>query len=425
MIDWSNIFILFLLILLSGIFSGSETALVSLHAAQVRNLVQTNRKRAKIVEKLKEKPQRLLITILIGNNVVNIGTSVFATVVATEAFGNHVIGWVTGILTILILVFGEIIPKTFSHKHAAEFSLFIAYPIYFLQEILLPLIWLLEKLILFINKILRIEHHPNQVVSEEDLRAMVNLSSEEGSIEASEAELIDNVIDFSTILVEEVMTPRSSICAVDDTKTVKETMELMVHQGLHSRLPVYHETLENPTGVVALREMAKLYFDPSQTNRTLADLKLMAPIVVPITQPIKLLFNEFRWKQRHLALVVDEHGSVVGLVTMEDILEEIMGEIRDETDSEEFTDIVKNGENSWSVSGRTELKNVRNQIGIWLGGTDEQESEDERKTLSLLLIENFQKIPKVGKSVIINNCELTVEKVENFSIKRVRLKAIS
>jgi len=168
-----------------------------------------------------------------------------------------------------------------------------------------------------------------------------------------------------------------------------------------------------------------LYFDQSQANRTLADLKLLAPIVVPITQPIKLLFNEFRWKQRHLALVVDEHGSVVGLVTMEDILEEIMGEIRDETDSEEFTDIVKNGENSWSVSGRTELKNVRNQIGIWLGGTDEQESEDERKTLSLLLIENFQKIPKVGKSVIINNCELTVEKVENFSIKRVRLKAIA
>jgi len=424
MIDWGNIFILFLLILLSGIFSGSETALVSLHAAQVRNLVQTNRKRAKIVEKLKEKPQRLLITILIGNNVVNIGTSVFATVVATEAFGNHVIGWVTGILTLLILVFGEIIPKTFSHKHAIEFSLFIAYPIYYLQEMLLPLIWFLEKLILFINKILRIENHSNQVVSEQDLRAMVNLSSEEGSIEASEAELIDNVIDFSTILVEEVMTPRSAICAVDDSKTVKETMELMVHQGLHSRLPVYHETLENPTGVVALREMAKLYFDPSQANKILADLKLLAPIVVPITQPIKLLFNEFRWKQRHLALVVDEHGSVVGLVTMEDILEEIMGEIRDETDSEEFTDIVKKGENSWSVSGRAELKTVRNQIGIWLGGFDEQEAEDERKTLSLLLIENFQKIPKVGKSVVINNCELTVEKVENFSIKRVRLKAI-
>ena len=155
MIDLTNIIILGFLILLSGFFSGSETALISLHAAQVRNLVQTNRKGAKIVERLKEQPQRLLVTILIGNNVVNIGASVFATVIATEAFGNQVVGWITGILTLLILVFGEIIPKTFSHKYAVGFSLFIAYPIYFLQKILSPLIWLLERLILFINYLLK------------------------------------------------------------------------------------------------------------------------------------------------------------------------------------------------------------------------------------------------------------------------------
>ncbi len=421
MIDWNNIFILATLILLSGIFSGAETALISLHASQVRNLVQSNKKGAKIVEKLKEKPQRLLITILIGNNVVNIGTSVFATVVATEAFGNHVIGWVTGILTLLILVFGEIIPKTFSHKHAVGFSIFIAYPIYFLQEILSPLIWLLEKFILLINKIFGMEHQDYQAVSEDELRAMVDLSSEEGSIEASEAALIDKVIDFSAILVEEVMTPRSEICTIDDSKTVKEAMEFMVQQGLHSRLPVYHETLENPTGVVALREMAKLYFDQTQADKTLAELKLPTPIVVPITQPIKQLFNEFRWKQRHLALVVDEHGSVVGLVTMEDILEEIVGEIRDETDSEESMDIIKNSQDSWSISGRVELKTIQDQIGVWLGDSDEQDPEEGRKAVSLLLIEYFKKIPKVGKSLTIKNCELTVEKIEKFTIKRVRV----
>ena len=130
MIDWINIVILGVLILLSGFFSGSETSLISLHAAQVRNLVKAKRRGAHIVERLKKKPQRLLITILIGNNVVNIGASVFATVVATEIFGNHVIGLVTGILTILILVFGEIIPKTFSHKYAEGFSLSIAYHIF-------------------------------------------------------------------------------------------------------------------------------------------------------------------------------------------------------------------------------------------------------------------------------------------------------
>nr|MBC8285231.1 HlyC/CorC family transporter [Nitrospinota bacterium] len=372
----------------------------------------------------KKKPQRLLITILIGNNVVNIGASVFATVVATEIFGNHVIGLVTGILTILILVFGEIIPKTFSHKYAEGFSLSIAYPIYFLQEALSPLIWLLERIILLINKIFGIDPHSDQVVSEEELRAMVDLSSEEGSIEASEAELIDNVIDFSTTLVEEVMTPRSDICAVDDSKTVKETMELMVQQGLHSRLPVYHETLENLTGVVALREMAKLYLDSNQVDRPLVDLKLTDPIVVPITQPIKQLFNEFLWKQRHLALVVDEHGSVVGLVTMEDILEEIMGEIRDETDSEELKDIIKLKDKSWSINGKVELKTIYEEIDIWLGETAEQDLEEGRKTLSLLLIECFQRIPKVGKSLVIKDCQLTIEKVENFAIKRVHVQII-
>lgn len=410
------------LILLSGIFSGSETALISLHAAQVRNLVQTNRKGAKIVERLKDKPQRLLITILIGNNVVNIGASVFATVIATEAFGNQVVGWITGILTLLILVFGEILPKAFAHKYAVEFSLFIAYPVYFLQEVLFPLIWLAEKLILFINKVFGIENHSSHVISEEELRAMVDLGSEGGSIEESEAALIDNVIGFSGILVETIMTPRSEICAVDDTKTVKETLELMVRQGMHSRLPVYHATLENPTGVVAVREMAKLCFEQTQADRTLSDLKLPPPIVVPITQPIKQLFNEFRWKQRHLALVVDEHGSIVGLVTMEDILEEIMGEIRDETDSEESTDIIKNGENVWSVNGNVTLKTIQKEIGVWLGDPLEQDSEESRKTLSLLLIEYFQKIPTVGKSLKIKDCELTIEKVEKFTIKRVRLE---
>ena len=275
-----------------------------------------------------------------------------------------------------------------------------------------------------INKIFGIDPHSDQVVSEEELRAMVDLSSEEGSIEASEAELIDNVIDFSTTLVEEVMTPRSDICAVDDSKTVKETMELMVQQGLHSRLPVYHETLENLTGVVALREMAKLYLDSNQVDRPLVDLKLTDPIVVPITQPIKQLFNEFLWKQRHLALVVDEHGSVVGLVTMEDILEEIMGEIRDETDSEELKDIIKLKDKSWSINGKVELKTIYEEIDIWLGETAEQDLEEGRKTLSLLLIECFQRIPKVGKSLVIKDCQLTIEKVENFAIKRVHVQII-
>ncbi len=421
MIDFTNILILAILIFLSGFFSGTETALISLHPAQVRNLVKSKRRGAKLVEAVTKKPQRLLITILIGNNVVNIGASVFSTVVATEIFGNKVIGWITGILTLLILIFGEIVPKTFSHKYAESFSLLAAYPIFVLQKALFPLIWVLERLIVYINNIFGIDHQKDQVISEEELRAMVDLSSEDGAIGASEAELIDKVMDFRETLVEEVMTPRSKICAVEDTKSVKETLGLMVQQGMHSRLPVYQDSLDNPTGVVSLREMVRLNFDQNQADKQLSELKLPDVIVAPITQPIKQLFNLFRWRRQHLGLVVDEHGTVVGLVTMEDVLEEIMGEIRDETDVEEITDITRSGESSWSVNGSVELKVLQEETGIWLGELDEYDAEEGRKSLSLLLIESFQRIPKVGKSIEINEFELTVEKVEKFTITRVRI----
>ncbi|GJL79745.1 MAG: membrane protein [Nitrospinaceae bacterium] len=418
----NNFFILVALVMLSGFFSGAETALISLRPAQIRNMVNAGRKGAGLVERIKANPQKLLITILIGNNVVNIGASVLATVMATELLGHGVIPLVTGVLTLVILVFGEIIPKTFCYKNAETFSLIAAFPLFILEKILFPLIWLMGKLITWINRVLGIEHKKENVVFEEELRTMVDLSAEEGALEISDAEMIDRAMEFGDTLVQQVMTPRAQICGIEENQTIRQTLETMINQGLHSRLPVYRKTLDNPVGVVTIREMIRLYIAPNTIDRQLKDLKLSSPIVVPVTQSIKELYNELRVKRTHLALALDEHGSVVGLITMEDIVEEVMGEIQDETDSEELQRITRRGENSWSASGNVELQEFVKTTGIWLGEEGVEKTEEEkRKSLSLLFLEKYQRMPRLGKTVSINNCNLIVESIDRHKISKIRI----
>ncbi|MDH3257023.1 MAG: hemolysin family protein [Nitrospinota bacterium] len=419
---FSNLIILIVLLMLSGFFSGAETALISLRPAQVRNMVNTGRKGAGLVERVKANPQQLLITILIGNNVVNIGASVLATVMATELFGHESIALLTGVLTLAILIFGEIIPKTFCHKYAETFSLIAALPVLVLEKVFFPLIWLMGKLIAWVNRYFGIKHGKEGVVSEEELLAMVDMSAEEGTLEISEAEMIDRAMGFGDILVQQVMTPRAEVCGIEENQTVRKTLETMIHKGLHSRLPVYRETMDQPVGVVTIREISQLYMDPNTIDKKLKELKLSPAIVVPITQPIERLYHEFRVKKQHLALVLDENGTVVGLVTMEDVVEEVMGEIQDETDTAESHRIIQLGENSWSASGDLELQEFEKATNIWLGSdSDEITDEERRKSLSLLFIENFQRIPKVGKTVLVNNCNLTIESLDRYKINRIRI----
>ncbi len=418
----TDLLILLVLLMLSGFFSGAETALISLRPAQVRHMVNTGRKGAGLVERIKSNPQQLLITILIGNNVVNIGASVLATVMATELFGREALALVTGVLTLAILIFGEIIPKTFCHKYAETFSLIAALPVLILGKVFFPLIWLMGKLIAWANRYFGIKHGKEGVVSEEELQAMVGMSAEEGTIEISEAEMIDRAMGFGDILVQQVMTPRAEICGIEENETVQKALETMIYQGLHSRLPVYRETMDHPVGVVTIREISQMYIDPKTIDKKLKELKLSPVIVVPITQPIERLYHEFRVKKKHLALVLDENGTVVGLVTMEDIVEEVMGEIHDETDAAETQRIIQLGEKSWSASGDTELQEFEKTTGIWLGREEgDISNEERRKSLSLLFIENFQRIPKVGKTVVVNNCNLTVESLDRYKISRVRI----
>ncbi len=410
------------LVMLSGFFSGSETALVSLRPAQIRAMVNAGRKGAGLVERIKAHPQKLLITILIGNNLVNIGTSVLATVMATDLFGRGVIPLVTGVLTLVILVFGEIIPKTFCYKNAETFSLIAAFPIYFLEKVLYPLIWLMVQLTSWVEKTFSTGKKMETLVQEEELRTMVDISAEEGALEISEAEMIDRAMGFRDTLAQQVMTPRARICAIEENKTIRETLETMVNQGMHSRLPVYHTTLDNPVGMVTIREIIRLYLNNNTIDKQLKDFKLSSPIVVPVTQSVQELYNELRVKRTHLALVLDEFGTVVGLITMEDIIEEVMGEIQDETDSEELQRITRRGENSWSVNGNVELQEFENMTGLWLGEHPEKKTQEEkRKSLSLLFLEKYKRMPRLGKTVSIKNCNLVIESMDHHKISGIRI----
>ncbi len=420
--------ILFVLVVLSAFFSGAETALVSLSPARVRNLVNNKKVGAVMVERLKARPQRLLITILICNNLVNIGASVFATVTATRLFGEGALAYVTGILTLLILVFGEIFPKTLAHKFADRFSLFVAWPLEILQYLFLPIIWLLEKLIASLNRLVGIRGRKGgtseELVTEEEFKAMIDISTEEGALQKDEAQIIGRVIEFHEITVQEIMTPRPKICAIACDRTVEEAVEVMVSKGLHSRLPVYQDKLENPIGFVTLRHAVNWMRDESLRQKPLSQMDLTPPLVVPMTQSIDVLFKEFQWKHVHIALVVDHHGYVVGLVTMEDLLEELIGEIRDETDFHEKKEIVRLHNDSWSVDANVDLGQIEKETGIWLGDPESDDKTLERKTLSLVMIEKLGRIPRVGKQVVIGDYNLTVEKMDRFAIRRVRIDSV-
>ena len=405
--DPQLLFLLFLIIL-SGFFSGAEIALVSLTDAKVRSLVEQGSATAKVVEKLKTNPQRLLITILIGNNLVNIGASVMATVWATEKFGDNVLGIITGILTLLILVFGEIFPKTLAEKFSKQFSLVVARPLYLLQQVFFPIVWVFEK---FMIIMLRVVGGDAEQMTEDEIKAMVTVGAESGVIEQEEQELISNVLDFADTRVDVVMTPREKVVAIDGATSVDDAITIVVEEG-HSRLPVYNGEFDTMMGVLTIQELLRAKRN-RQKDTPVRELDLNQPILIPESKLLNDLFKEFQWKHQHMAIVVNEHGSVTGIATMEDLLEEIVGEIVDESDKDEVL-IEKLSATSWRVNAEVTIEELNEVLDI-------EFDCDEHKTVSYLLLEAFQKIPRRGEDIMIQDFHFFVEKMTGNKIDSVRI----
>lgn len=409
--DIPLLILIFVLILLSGLFSGAEIALFSLSPAKIRSLIENKKKGARAVQKLRDNPHDLLITILIGNNLVNILASVLATSWSSEVFESNVLAAVTGVITFLVLVFGEILPKTFAQKYAETFSRMIAPLIVFLGYVFLPFLWLLTGITKGTMKLFRIDDSPIKSFTEDEFKAMVDIGAEEGELDEEEKELIENVLDFSETTVEEVMTPRTQMDVLDEETILVDSVEY-INTHSHSRIPVYRETVDNIVGILSVRQL--LHFTShSDNDAKLSELDLAEPLIVPKSKQISDLFKEFQDKRTHMAIIVDEHGGVSGLVTMEDILEELVGEIVDESDIEEVL-IKKSNANSWIISGEAIIEDINDACDISL-------EAPEHKNISFLILEKHKQIPEVGEKIKLKDCELLVEKVADNKIQVVRL----
>lgn len=407
----AQILTLLVLLILSGFFSGSETAIISISDAKVRSLLKEKKRGSGTLNLLKQNPHKLLITILIGNNLANIGASVLATVLFTQIFGSSGLGIATGVMTLLILVFGEITPKSFATKYSVGISLFVAKPLYFLQIIFSPIIWVMDKLVKFLIGIMGSEYN-DEGVSEEEIKALIELGAEKGSIEKREKELLKNILQFNDITVEEVMTPRVSMETLPVESTLQEAIDFVIKKS-HSRIPLYKDTIDNVVGLVTIKDVLMLS-EQFHDNKKLENCELKQPLVVPVSKKIDVLFREFQKARTHLAIVLDEYGGTAGLVTLEDLLEEIVGEIIDESDIEEMP-ISKVSEYEIEAHGVTKLEDINDYLGINLKGNG-------KEAISALILDKLHRFPKEGEIVEFPHAKVKILKMHDNKIMRVSVE---
>ena len=414
MIEYYLYIIIFILcLILSGFFSGSEVALFSITRAKVRTLVNDKEPGSEALATLKKSPDRFLITILIGNNIVNILAASVATAVAIGFLGETGLAVTvsTIVVVLLLLVFGEIWPKMYASRNATSLSLRFSPIILFLSRIFSPVIFIFNKIAGKMTGAGAFAHH---MITEEEIKEWIDVGQEEGTIEKDEQEMLHSVFEFSDTRVREVMTPRIDVVMLEDTSSSDEALEIFKKTGF-SRLPVWHENIDTIRGILNVKDAI---FSVLETHESVPIVELLSePLFVPETKNIDDLLRELRVKKTHMAIVLDEYGSFVGIVTVEDILEELVGDILDEFDTEEH-ELVRVAEDVYSVDARIWVEDLNKQLDLHLPMSETYE------TIAGLVIERLGNIPRIG-----DVCELTEEGVRLVIIqmtgKRInRLKLI-
>jgi len=410
----TNILILIILVALSAIFSGMEIALFSISDAKVSALVENKVKNAKVLQEIKAKKEMLLSSILIGNNVVNIGASAFATVFATELFGSSGAGIAVGVMTFLILIFGEITPKAIASAKNQEISLLSAKPMRLFMKTIYPIAILLEWVT---QLILKFSKAPKEsFVSEEEIKAVISEGLKSGEIDEDEQELLENVFEFDDLTANDAMTVYKDIFSIDGNKSVGEILKKIVKTP-YSRIPVYENEKSNITGILRLREVLKYIaesFEDGKFDTSILIKELSSkPFFVPENKAIDELMEEFKKRHKHIAIVVDEYGHTVGIITMEDILEQLVGQIADETDVAD--NIIKRiDKNNIIVDGNEEIDEVNDFFNIDIKGP-------KMNSIAWLLLQEFEKIPEKDEVLEIEGIKFTVLQVSDRAIEKVKI----
>jgi CBS domain containing-hemolysin-like protein len=388
----------------------SETALMSLSRIRLRHMVEEKVPRAKLVEKLTQDPNRLLGTILIGNNVANIGASAMATVLATNIFGDSGVGIATGIITILVLIFGEITPKSIAKQKSETVALIVARPIEFIVIIFKPFVYIFTAISsLFIKICGGNPDEAKSFITEEELKTMVGVSEEEGVLENVEKEMIFNVFEFADLQVKDIMVQRVDIVSVEEEASYDEVMEIIKNEQF-SRIPVYNQTIDNIIGILNIKDLAMI-------ENLREDFNILKYIREPFYtfefKKIVELFKEMKKTRNHMAVVLDEYGGTVGLVTLEDLVEEIVGDIEDEYDEENKSiEVIK--DNEYVIDGNLRLHDISELIGINI-------DSEEFDSVGGLMISNLGRMPEEQEEVIVNNIKFIAKEIDKNRIKKVRI----
>lgn len=404
-----------ILVLLSAFFSSAETALTTVNKHRLRSLMeQGNRTAAKIL-RLIENPAKMISAILIGNNIVNISASALATTVTTELFGSSFVGVSTGILTLVILLFGEITPKSLATLYNEKIAFIYIHIVAPLTWILTPVIWIVDKLSTVIFFVLRIDKSKaKEQMTEGELRTIVDVSVEDGVIEKEEKSMINNVVDFGDSKAKDVMIPRADMVLISVDATFDEVFEIF-NEEHYSRVPVYDDNKDSVIGILYMKDLF-LYqnkVDKKKQSFSIRDI-MREPFFVYEYQKTSSIMAEMRERFVSLAIVLDEYATAVGLITIEDLIEEIVGEIRDEFDMDELETVTKIEENRYEIDGAMKLSDLEDNIGIRL----ESENYD---SLGGYVIELLDHLPTEGETVKKDGITLKVVSMDKNRIDRVAI----
>jgi putative hemolysin len=404
--------ILFIIcLLLSGFFSGSEVALISITRAKVRALLSQGRKGAEALDALKKSTDHILITILIGNNVVNVAAASLATAIAIGYYGDAGVGIATGVVVFLMLVFGEIGPKMYASRNTENLALRVSRPILIFSKVLYPLLWVFDHLKQ------RFAFGPGltePVITEEEIKEWIDVGEEEGTIEQEEREMLYSVLRFGDTTVREVMTPRVDVIMIEDQNSLENALALFNETGF-SRIPVYHEHIDNVVGLLNVKDVFATVFR-QRTDVSIRDLAY-EPYFIPESKKIDELLKELQVKKQHMAVVLDEYGSFVGIVTVEDMLEELVGEIMDEFDEEE-PEVQQIEDGVFLVDARAWVERLNEDLEINLPLRDSYES------IGGLVIDRLGHIPRRGEVVKIEESNITLVVMQMRGRRIVKVKLI-
>ncbi len=412
---WIELVALAILIVLSGFFSGLEVALVGVSKSKVLQLLNSKAKGAKALHKLKSNPSWMMSSVNLGNNLVNVAASALATTIAIRTFGDDGLGIAIGIMTFIILVFGEISPKTYCNANATKISLRFAPILLGFSYVLYPIVKLFELITRVIVKLAGSSYLPPPI-TEEEIKDVIDLGMAEKAIEKEEHEMVHGALEFDDTVIRTVMTPRTKMFTLPAKMILFEALPQINQRG-HSRIPIYGKSKDDIVGFIHVRDVLK----ELEKDNKMISLEQMArePVFASQEKMVSGLLKEMKGRKTHMAIVIDEHGGVEGLVTLEDLIEEIVGEIEDESDKARPVEYYKIDQHTIITNGDIEIDKI-NQIFK----TNVPEGDDYA-SLNGLLHEKLQDIPKEGDKIEIDSLRIIVEKVTKNKPEKIRIEKIN